>query len=73
LPLSAALPPSEAADIEPLRIEPWRRFVGANFGPMGESLDDDSVNGFRWLLLCDRDMGASEIRVDSVRLILRID
>lgn len=56
-----------AADLQSLR--PWRQSVGS-FG--GEaSLADDSLNGYRFLLVIDRSLGQTVV-VQSVKLVYRI-
>ncbi len=67
------LPQAEAsasAAPDPDRLGPWRRQVGRNFGPIGESLDEDGVSAFRWLLLRDGAMGVHELAVQALRIFL---
>jgi hypothetical protein len=56
---------------DPDRMRPWRRHAGRNFGPIGESLDEDGVSDFRWQLLRDWDMGWQGIKLRSLRIVLQ--
>jgi hypothetical protein len=54
--------------VDPNTLRPWHEFVGPGGG--GPSLNDDALNGFRFIIQLDTTSGQT-IEIDSVRVVFR--
>ena len=63
--------PGSGQVIDPQAVQGWRQFVGSfNPIPNGPSLNGDGKNGFRWILILDRDFG-SDVVIKRVRIVFK--
>lgn len=63
--------PGSGQVLDPSAVRGWRQHVGPfNPVPGGPSLNGDNKNGFRWILILDRDFGA-DVVIKRVRIVFK--
>ncbi len=64
--------PGSGQVLNPGEVVGWRQYVGQfNPNPLGPTLNGDNKNGFRWILILDRDFAGTDVVITRVRIVFK--